>query len=236
MRIVHHHQGVVPVRKITDLPQRRDHAVHGKHAVSRDQFEARPGRGSLAKIPLQIREVSVPVAVPPRLAEPDPVDDAGMVEFVADHGVLRPKQGFEQTTVGVEARAVEDGVLGPEEFAQPGLELLVDLLRPADEAHARQPVTPLVQRGMRRLAHPGILRQPEIVVGAQVQHGDPAVRPDMRTLGGGQHALVLVGARVAHGGQLVLEMLLQSEVGFHDAATVGLIPRSRQQNHSMRGR
>jgi len=42
-------------------------------------------------------------------------DDGGVVELVGDDDVLVGEDGFEQAAVGVEARAVEDGVVGAEE-------------------------------------------------------------------------------------------------------------------------
>ena len=47
------------------------------------------------------------------------------------------EQGLEEAAVGVEAGAVQHGVVEPEEARELGLELPVDVLRAADEAHAR---------------------------------------------------------------------------------------------------
>jgi hypothetical protein len=74
-----------------------------------------PGLGF--ELGLQVGQVAVLVAVALGLAEPHAVDDAGVVELVADDGVLGAEQGFEQAAVGVEAGRVEDGVLGAEELA-----------------------------------------------------------------------------------------------------------------------
>ena len=51
-------------------------------------------------------------------AETDAVDDRGVVERVADDGVPLVEQGLEEAAVGVEARRVEDGVLGAEESGE----------------------------------------------------------------------------------------------------------------------
>ena len=66
----------------------------------------------------------VAVALGP--AEPDAVDDRGVVERVRDDGVLLAEERLEQPAVGVEARRVEDRVLGAEEARDGRLELLVD--------------------------------------------------------------------------------------------------------------
>jgi hypothetical protein len=67
--------------------------------------------------------VAVGVAVPLGLAEPDAVDDRGVVERVGDDRVLLAEQGLEEPAVGVEGRAVEDRVLGADEGRDAPLEL-----------------------------------------------------------------------------------------------------------------
>ena len=70
------------------------------------------------------------VAVALGLAEPDAVDDAGVVQFVADDRVLRAEDGLEEPAVGVEARAIEDRVLGAEESRDRRFEFLVQFWVP----------------------------------------------------------------------------------------------------------
>ena len=48
---------------------------------------------------------------------------------------LRSTNLFEQTSIGVKTRRVEDGVLPPVELGYLVLQLLVDVLGPADEPH-----------------------------------------------------------------------------------------------------
>ena len=50
--------------------------------------------------------------MPLRLAQPDAVDDAGVVERIGDDRVLLIQQRLEQAAVGIEAGGVEDRVLG----------------------------------------------------------------------------------------------------------------------------
>jgi hypothetical protein len=64
---------------------------------------------------LEIGHVVVLVAVALGLAQPDAVDDRRVVERVGDDRVVLAEQRLEQAAVGVEARAVEDRVLGAEE-------------------------------------------------------------------------------------------------------------------------
>ncbi len=51
-----------------------------------------------------------------RLAQPHAVDDAGVVQLVAEDRVVLAEQRLEQPAVGVEARDVEDGVVLAEEL------------------------------------------------------------------------------------------------------------------------
>jgi len=61
-------------------------------------------------------------------------------------GVVLAEQRLEQTPVRVEARRVQDGVLGPKKAGEPSLELFVYLLCAADETHARHAVAPAIER------------------------------------------------------------------------------------------
>src|SRR5207247_8738799 len=66
----------------------------------------------------------------------------------------------------------------------------------ADEANARQAVASFRDGSPRRLDDPRVVRQPEVVVGAEVQNA-PAVDGDFRPLRRFQGALLLVQARRA---------------------------------------
>ena len=76
-----------------------------------------------AELRLQVGHVGVAVAQPAGLAQPDAVDERGVVELVGDDGVLGAEQRLEHAAVGVEAGGVQDRGLGAEELRQPRLEL-----------------------------------------------------------------------------------------------------------------
>ena len=116
VRVVDHDHGVVAVGQVADRRQLGDRAVHREDAVGGDQPE--PGRRGLLQPGLQVGHVAVAVAQALGLAEPDAVDDRGVVQLVGDHGVLGAQQRLEQAAVGVEARGVEDRVFGAEELAR----------------------------------------------------------------------------------------------------------------------
>ena len=190
VRVVDHHHGVVALGELADLTQRRHVAVHREHAVGRD--EPPPGAGSLLQQLLEVRHVAVAVPVALCGAEPDAVDDGGVVELVARYRVLLVEQGLEQPSVGVEARRVKDRVLGPKELRHSLLEVLVDLLGAADEAHACHPVAPPVQRLPGSGHHPRVVGEPEVVVGAQVEDLAAVGDGHRRLLGRDDHPLGLV--------------------------------------------
>ena len=62
----------------------------------------------------------------------------------------------------------------PRNSGQTLLELLVQRLRPADEAHRRHPEAPALERVTRRLDHGRMIGEPEVVVRAEVE--EPAQR------------------------------------------------------------
>ena len=94
----------------------RDVAVHGKDTVGNDEFGLRPRGVRLFEFGFQVGHVGVGVAKPFRFGQANAVDDAGVVELIADDGVFGAKNGFEQTAVGVKGREVKDGVLGTQEL------------------------------------------------------------------------------------------------------------------------
>ena len=106
-----------------------------------------------------------------------------MVETVADDGVLLVEQRLEQPGVGIEARAVEDGVIGSEEPGQIRLELGVDRLGAANEPHGGHSVPVILQRS-------GGCRQQRRMVGAEVEHLPAIGQCDPGVLRRGDAALI----------------------------------------------
>ncbi|MCY1238772.1 hypothetical protein D9M72_515290 [compost metagenome] len=114
-----------------------------------------------------------------------------MVERIADDRVLGAQQRLEQPAVGIERRAIEDGVLGAQERRQPRFQRLVQVLRAADKTHRTQPEAMRAQRFVRGLDHLRVRRQPKVVVGAQIDHLAAVGGAHPRTLRRGDHALLL---------------------------------------------
>src|SRR6266542_2881840 len=172
--VIHHHERVVSLRQPADLGERREVAVHGEDTVGGDQ--AVPGAPGLLEDALEVGDIAMLVAVALGSAEPDAVDDGGVVEGIGDDGIALAEERLEEPPVGVEARGVEDGALGAEEPRDGGLEFRVDALGAADEAHAGQPEAPARQALLGGADQRRVIGQAEVVVGAEVQHLAPADR------------------------------------------------------------
>src|SRR6266446_6951354 len=144
VRVINHYERLVWFGEMTDRGEVGNVTVHREYTVGRDHFE--PGFAGFAEFDLEVLHVVVGVAQALRFAKPDAIDDAGVVKFVRDNGIFRSEQGLEQATVSIKARAIKDGVFHAQEFAEFGLELLMDALRAANEANTGHAVTPFVER------------------------------------------------------------------------------------------
>ena len=209
--VVDQDESPMAVRQVADLRQGCDVAVHGEDAVGDDQPES--GRGGLLELRLEVAHVGVLVDEALRLAEANAVDDRGVVQLVGEDGVLGAQKGLEDAAVGVEARGVEDRVLHAEELRDPLLQLEVQRLGPADEAHARHPEAPVVQGAMGRGDQLGVAGEAEVVVRAEIEDGSVAAAdPDLGALVAQDRPLLLEEALLADLIQLPGEELTKSRV------------------------
>ena len=108
-------------------------AVHGEDAVRDDDLE--PLVGVELELALKVGHVRVLVGVVNRARKTNAVDEGRVDQPVRDHDVVLGQDGLEDAGVGVHARGEEERVLRPEEVRDPALQLAVDVLGPADEAH-----------------------------------------------------------------------------------------------------
>ena len=125
--------------------------------------------GGILQALLELGHVVVRVAHALRPAEPDAVDDRRVVERVADHHVGLVEDGLEETSVGIEAGAVEDGVVGAEERRHPRLELFVHALRATDEAHRCHAEAVIVHSLRCGLHQRRMVGEAEVVVRAEIE-------------------------------------------------------------------
>ena len=208
MRVIHHHQCVVALRQFTDCRQVGNRAVHRKHAVGCNHAVARALR--CAQLLLQVRHVIVAVAQALRLAQAHPVNDRRVIKLVRDNRILSAKQRLKQPAICIPARGVQNGVFCAQKCAQLALQILVQCLRAAYEAHACQPITPLLKRRVRRLHNLRMGCQPKIIVGAQIEYIRAARNTDVRALRRTDDALFFVKAGAAHFCQHAAQLLPQT--------------------------
>ena len=83
----------------------------------------------------QFNHVVVGVAEALRFTQAHTVNDRSVVQGVGDNGIFCAEQRLKQTTVGVEARGVQDRIFHPQEARQLFLKLLMAVLRSADKAY-----------------------------------------------------------------------------------------------------
>jgi hypothetical protein len=167
------------LRQPLQLVQSRHVAVHAEHAVRHDESDLRVRplrharrlcrRHRLRQLLLQIYVVQVLEALLRlRLAQADAVDDAGVVQLVAEDRVPLAQQRLEDPRVRVEARPVQDRVLRAVERGKSPLQVLVDVLGAADESHRGQTEPVRVQRVLGRLHQARVVRQTKVVVSTKV--------------------------------------------------------------------
>ena len=92
-----------------------------------------------------------------------------MVQRVRDDGVLLRKERLKDTTVRIKAGCVEDSVLCAEVVGNSLFKGFVDILATADETHRRHTETALVHSALCGLNQARVVRESEVVVGAEVQ-------------------------------------------------------------------
>src|SRR5258705_3792038 len=105
VRVVYHDERAVAIRQVADRLERREAPVHREHTVRRDHARARAG--GIPQALFELGEVRIPVALAHRLREPDAVDDARVVERVADDDILLAEDGLEQPAVRIEAGRIQ---------------------------------------------------------------------------------------------------------------------------------
>jgi hypothetical protein len=137
VRVVDHGESVILLRQLDDALQVGNNAVHGEASVRRDKAKARAA--GFAQLCLQISHVVVLVTEALCFAEPDAVNNAGVVELIADDRIFGADQSFEEPAVGIKTRGIEDRLFGAQELGQRGFELFMNVLCATDKAHARHP-------------------------------------------------------------------------------------------------
>lgn len=207
VRVIDHYQGVVFLREITNGLEIGNVAIHREHTIGGNESDLRILR--FLQFRFEVRHVVVAVAESLRFAESHPVDDARVIQFIGDDGIIRGEQGLEESAIGIEAGGIEDGIVSSKKGAELFFQLFVGRLRAADKADGRQSVSPFVQSRVRGGDDVGVLRQSQIVVGAHIEHRFTSGHGDARALGGGDHAFAFEQAGVTDFIELRVELLFE---------------------------
>src|SRR5213078_603107 len=80
-----------------------------------------------------------------RFAEPDAIDDAGVIQFIADHRVFVAEQCLKQAAVCIETGWVKNRIFGAQEFGKRCFEFLMNVLCATNKTHTCHP-NPCVSR------------------------------------------------------------------------------------------
>lgn len=131
------------------------------------------------------------------LAEPDAVDNTGVVKLVRDDSIIGCQASLEEASVGVESTWIEDSIFKLMEVSNSTFQVLMDILSAANEAHRGHAEAMCVQGVLGRLNDTWMIRKPQVIVGAEVKHTLP-ISIDFHVLSGRDHALNLVGASFLH--------------------------------------
>ena len=159
--------------------ERRPVAVHREEAVGDDQRRPRAGR---AQPPGKVLEVAVAVdeGLGPR--QPASVDDAGVVELVAEDDLAALREGGDGAGVGEVSGPEQERRVVALERGQPLLEGAVRVHAAGDQARGAGPGAPPDRRLGGRFAHQRVAGEAEVVVGAE-QQDRAAVEQDLGPLG-----------------------------------------------------
>ena len=166
VRVIHHHDGAELLRQGDQIRQGGDVAVHTEHAVGNQQrpacaarrFQKPAGRGHvLMRIDLLLRT-----------RQARPVDNAGMVQFVADDHIVLTQQRRHGPGVCGKSGLIQQGRLGVFETRQFFLQFLMDRHVAGDRPDRAGPHTQFINGAPRRCLQAGMVRQAEVVVRTEV--------------------------------------------------------------------
>src|SRR4026209_1189845 len=104
-----------------------------------------------------------------------------MVEGIADHGVSIIEQNLEEASVRIEARTVKNRVLSPKKSTDRAFEVVMDLLRAADEAHRAHAIAVNPKPVGGCLDDVRMIGQAQVIVVTEVQ-GPSLRQPDFSLL------------------------------------------------------
>ena len=156
MAFIHKSERSISLWEFMDLIQRRNITIHWKDAISHDDSHA-----AVLRIFQHLFEhihVQVLVAQSACFAKSYAVDDACVVEFVGDNGIIGCETGFKEASIWIEATRIQDGIINLMEFRNSALKLLVYVLGSADKAHWGHSIAMWLQARLSSLHNPWMAR------------------------------------------------------------------------------
>ena len=104
----------------------------------------------------------------------------------------------------------------------------MNILSSTDEPHRRQSVAPLVEGLVRSRDYLRMIRQPEIIIGAKIEHGSSVIRTHLAPLRGGDDPLALEQPA----GFNVLQRFLQvrKKVSGHKKSYISVLSCAKRSN------
>ena len=193
--LINEGEGSISLGELVDLIEGSDITIHGKNSISDDHSQATVLR--ILKHLLENLHIHVLVAESARLAESDTINDGGMIELIRNDRIFCRQTSFEKPGIRVESGRVQDRIVEFVERSDFTFELLMDVLRTADEPHRAHSEAVRVKGILRRLDNSWVIRESQVIIGAKVEDS-LAVGIDFHILRGGNHALSLVSARITH--------------------------------------
>jgi hypothetical protein len=117
-------------------------------------------------------------------AKADAVDNGSVVQCIGDDRIFFTKQWLEYPAIGIKSCCVQDGIFSAKKVRDLFFQFLVYVLCAANKPDAAHAIPVRINSFMRRLNHPGMGREPEIIVGTKIQYGFAAYG-DLRALRAG---------------------------------------------------
>ena len=156
----------------------------------------------------EVFHIGILVAITLCLTQADTVDDGGVVQRITDDRIFGAEEGLEDPTIGIEASGVENGILRVEVASNGLLELLVDVLRTADEANGAHPKAVAVHSGLSGGDQARMVGETEVVICAEVDHFLPRADLDISSLRGRDNSFALVETSFVNSLKFLSEVLL----------------------------
>ena len=155
---------MVPAGYAEEFREIYDVSVHAEDRVGDDESGARSARPDL---PLQITHVVVTVDDDLRAAEAAAVDDAGMIEFIAENDIGTGAERGNHAGIRGEARSEGNRILRAFELGKSVFEFLVNRLRAGREAGAACACAIFPDGFDSGILHARIVCKVQIVVGSE---------------------------------------------------------------------